>query len=319
MTQEQKDALCEYVDGLRAAGRRFDEIAATLEGKLRESELEKLELWHRQWSNRQWREKLARAQDHVPIDSVEIAAEEPEIEDWEGNRGRGETELVRYLADRLVGHDMRTGKPHWRVERGLSEWSASGAANATRPFLTLYLHPEAAKGRQWKPLYLRSLREGQTCEYVKGAGKAVGVRWMHCAVIFRTGGQIDHIEVEARIRRRVYPGTPRAIRLGLLREAVQLEKLNLVREKLDHEEISARLAALMQTYLGKSSGIKSGAHLGRLTNRTRQAVSARKLLIAEDYYETTGGRAGFQGLTSAKRHREKVMAQSSPTDGKAPL
>jgi hypothetical protein len=319
MTPEQKDALCEYVDGLRVAGRRFDEIAATLEGQLKESELEKLELWHRQWFNRQWREKKKSAQNHVPIDSVEIPIEDPEVEDWEGARGRGETELVRYLAEKLVGPDSRSSKPHWRVERGLSEWSASGAANATRPFLTLYLRHEIAKGRQWKPLYLRSLREGQTCENVKGAGKAAGVKWVHCAVIFRTGDVIDHIEVEARIRRRVYPDSPRAIRLGLLREAVQLEKLNLVREKLDQDEISARLAALMQTYLGKASGIKSGAHLGRLTNRTRQAVSARKLLIAEGYYETTGGRAGFQGLTSAKRHREKVMAQDSPTDGKGPL
>jgi hypothetical protein len=308
MTAEQRDALCEYVDGLRAAGRRYDEIAETLEGKLAESELDRLEVWHRQWARRQWREKQL-AQAHVPIGDVELAAGETETGDWEGAGGRGEAELVRYLAERLVGHDLRGGKPRWRVERGLSEWSASGAANAVRPFLTLHLRHEAPATRQWKPHYLRSLREGQTCEYVRGAGKVAGVRWMHCAVIFRTGGLIDHIEVEARIRRRVYPGSPRAVRLGLLREAVQLEKLNLVREKLDHEEISARLAALLQTYLGKESGIKSGAHLGRLTNRTRQAVSARKLLIAEDYYEATGGRAGFEGLTSAKRHRQKVAAK----------
>jgi hypothetical protein len=319
MTADQRDALCEYVDGLREAGRRYDEIAATLEGKLRESELEKLEFWHRRWVHRRWRERIEHQRDHVPIEGMDFPVEDPEIGDWESNRGAGGTEVVRYLADRLVGHDLRGGKPRWRVEKGLSEWSASGAANAARPFLTLYLHHETSKGRQWKPLYLRSLTEGQTCENVKGAGHASGIRWMHCAVIFRTGPLIDHIEVEARIRRRVYPGTPRAIGLGLLREAVQLEKLNLVREKLDNDEISARLAALMQTYLGKSSGIKSGAHLARLTNRTRQAVSARKLLIAEDYYEATGGKAGFQGLTSAKRHREKVVAQASLTDAKSPL
>lgn len=70
--------------------------------------------------------------------------------------------------------------------------------------------------------------------------------------------------------------------------------------------------------LGKCSGIKSGAHLARLTNRTRQAVSARKLLIAEDYYAKTGGKAGFEGLTSAARHREKVAAKTQNHDPSLP-
>jgi hypothetical protein len=315
MTPEQKDALCEYVDGQREACRRYDEIAANLAGKLPEDDLEKLEVWHRQWKRRQWRDEMKRQQTDVPIGDSDFAAGEPEIEEWSGGTPRGEREVVRYLAERLIGHETKgSKKPRWRVEKGLSEWSASGAENVTRPFLALYLRHETPERRQWRPLYTRSLTEGQTCEFVKGPGHEGGTRWLHCAVIFRTGGRIDHVEAEARIRRRVYPEKKRGRDLGLLREAVDLEKLHLVRQKLDQEEISARLAALLQTYLGKGSGIKSGAHLGRLTNRTRQAVSARKLLIAEDYYEVTGGRSGFEGVSSAARHRAKVTAKQTASE-----
>ena len=311
MTPEQRDALCEYVDGQREAGRRYDEIAARLEGKLPEADLEKIEVWHRQWKKKEWRNDLKHQKTMVPMGETEFAASEAETEEWSATGSRGEKEMVRYLAERLIGHDTRPsgGTPRWRVAKGISEWSANGGAqNATKAFLTLYLHPETPEAERWKPLYMRSLTEGQTCEMVKGPGQAGGCRWVHSAVVFRTGDRIDHVEAEARIRRKVQPDTKRSKEMGLTREAVYVEKLHLVREKLDQAEITARLAALLQTYLGKSSGIKSGAHLGRLTNRTRQAVSARKLLIAEEYYETTGGKAGFEGVNSAAKHRAKVIA-----------
>jgi hypothetical protein len=273
MNPEQRDALCEYVDGQREAGRRYDEIADKLEGKLPEESLEKLEDWHRQWKKKQWRDELERQRTMVPMGETEFAAGETENEEWAVNGSRGEKEMIRYLAQRLIGREIVT---------------------------------DGGKIR-WKPLYTRSLMEGQSCEWVKGAGQAGGFKWMHSAVVFRTGERIDHVEVEARIRRRVRPGSKRSQLLRLNREAVELEKLDLVREQLDHEEISARLAALLQTFLGKGSGIRSGAHLARLTNRTRQAVSARKLLIAEDYYAKTGGKAGFEGVTSAAKHRAKVI------------
>lgn len=274
MSPEQRDALCEYVDGQREAGRRYDEIAEKLEGKLPEAALERLEEWHRKWKQKEWRAEIKRLKEAVPIGETEIAAVSGDGEEWSAGGGRGERDLIRYLAERLLGHEIVSGSD--RI--------------------------------CWKPLYMRTLMEGQTCEAIKAPGQAGGCRWMHCAVIFRTGARVDHVEAEARIRRRVIPGSKRALRNGWTREAVQLEKLHLVREKLDHTEISARLAALLQTFLGRKSGIRSGAHLGRLTDRTRQAVSARKLLIAEDYYETTGGKAGFEGVKSAARHRDKVVA-----------
>jgi hypothetical protein len=83
--------------------------------------------------------------------------------------------------------------------------------------------------------------------------------------------------------------------------------LHLVRERLDQGEICAKLAALLQTFLGRGSGIKNGAHLARITDTTRQAVSKRKLRIAADYYRRTSGKAGFEGLSSAARRRLKAL------------
>jgi len=281
MTAEQRDALCEYVDGLREAGRRYDEIAGQLEGSVPEAVLEKLEDWHRKWKKRQWRDELKRQQETVPIGESDFASGGAGSEETMPAALEAEREVVRYLAERLLGHEIFDGGGKVR----------------------------------WKTLYTRSLSEGQTCESVKGRGQAAGTRWLRSAVIFRTGTRIDHVEAEARIRERIRPDSAKARQLGFKREAVFLQKLHLVRERLDQTEICAKLAALLQTYLGRASGIKSGAHLARLTDRTRQAVSARKLLIAEDYYARTGGKAGFEGLTSAARHREKVAAKAqSETD-----
>jgi hypothetical protein len=273
MTPEQHDAVCEYVDGMREAGRRYDEIAQTLEGKLPESALERLEESHRRWKRREWRNELKRLHEAVSLDNIDVAETPSSGEEFSLAGGRDELETVRYLAQRLIGLDV--------IEDGES---------------------------RWKPLCMRALNEGQTCEMVKGPGQANGCAWRFSAVIFRTGTRIDHVEPEARIRRRVPKGSHRAAKYRFRREAVEIERLNVTGEKLDKDQICARLAALLQTYLGRASGIKSGAHLARLTNRTRQAVSARKLLIAEDYYKRTGGRAGFEGLSSAARHREKVAA-----------
>ncbi len=268
---ERRDALCEYVDGLREAGRSYDEIAETLAGVLTERDLARLEVWHRQWKRAQWRAEAKRQRLMVALDDSHAAitdmresgATEPVVE-------RGEKELVRYLAERLVGHEI--------PPRGQ---------------------------RRWMPLCTRVLTDGQTCEAVKGPGQAGGCRWMHSAVIFRTGTHIDHVEPEARIRERIKPESRQAAKNRWKRPMVRLEKLQLV-ERLNHKEMNAKLAALVQTFLGKASGIRSGAHLGRLTDRTRAAVSARKLHIVEEYYEATGGKAGFEGVKSAARHRGKA-------------
>jgi hypothetical protein len=284
MTPEQRDSLCEYVDGQREAGRRYDEIAETLEGKLPDADLERLEEWHRQWKRQEWRKELNRLREAVSIEDTDLPEGDTSGEELSLNESGRERQMVRYLAERLIGREV--------VKDG-------------------------AKIR-WKQIYQRTLLDGQICECVKGPGQAGGVRWMYSAVIFKTGARIDHVEAEARIRHRVWPDSPRSLKNRQKREAVVVEKLHLVREGLDLPEIGARLAALLQTYLGKCSGIKSGAHLARLTNRTRQAVSARKLLIAEDYYAKTGGKAGFEGLTSAARHREKVAAKTQNHDPSLP-
>ena len=281
MTAEQREALCEYVDRQRAAGRSWEAIAGGLEGQLPEADLNVLELWHRKWKKGEWRKEMRRQAQEVELGETEIAQPEQEPaatvlpdEDRE--------ETVRYLAQRLLSADVKTnGKV------------------------------------RWKNLYWRALMEGQTCERRKGPGQAGGVRWLVSAVIFRTGEQIDHVEPEARIRQRCLPESATGRKLRFKREAVRLEKLELAGEKLDLAEIGSKQAALLQTFLGKESGIRSGAHLARLTGRTRQAVSARKLLIAENYYEETGGKAGFEGLHSAQKHRDKVTGRIRAAEGKA--
>jgi hypothetical protein len=269
MTLQQREALCEYVDGQREAGRTYEAIAARLEGQLPETVLSQLEPWHRKWQKGEWRKEVRRQAREVELGETDMAQPDPDPPPAVLPEAREET--VRYLAQRLLSADVQaTGKV------------------------------------RWKPLYTRALMEGQTCERVKGPGQAGGVRWLVSAVIFRTGEQVDHVEPEARIRQRIKPESSTAQKNRWRREMIKLEKLELVAEKLDLTECSAKQAALLQTFLGKESGIRSGAHLARLTGRTRQAVSARKLLIAENYYEQTGGKAGFEGLHSAQRHREKV-------------
>ncbi len=280
MTPEQKEALCEYVDGQREAHRSYHAIAEQLSGHYPEQVLGVLEIWHRTWKKTEWRKKarlLSRETELGDTDAAEPEPAPPALPENVG--GRGDT--VRYLAQKLISPEViKTGKVRWR------------------------------------PHYTRALQPGQTCERRKGPGQAGAVRWLVCAVIFRTGDRIDHVEAEARIRARHTPESKVGIKNGWKREMIRVEKLELVAEKLDLREIGAQQAALLQTYLGKGSGIKSGAHLGRLTDRTRQAVSARKGLIVEDYYEKTGGKAGFEGVTSAERRRDKVRQKITETDAR---
>jgi len=274
MTLKQREALCEYVDGQREAGRTYDDIAARLENQLPEEVLSHLEAWHRKWKKGEWRKEARRRAREVELGDTDTAQPDPDPPPAVMPENRDET--VRYLAQRLLSAEVQaTGKV------------------------------------RWKPLYTRALMEGQTCERVKGPGQAGGVLWLVSAVIFRTGEKVDRVEPEARIRQRIKPDSSTAGKWRTKREMIKLEKLELVAEKLDLTECSAKQAALLQTFLGKESGIRSGAHLARLTGRTRQAVSARKLLIAEKYYEQTGGKAGFEGLHSAQRHRAKVTRKQT--------
>lgn len=271
MTPEQRAALCEYVDGQRAAGRSYDAIADMLDGHIPDAALSSLEAWHREWKQGEWRKEQKRQRREVELGDNDVP-QDPASEPWTA----GGPEIVRYLVQRLLGADV------------------------------------IANGKvRWKFLCWRSLKPGQTCETRKGPGSAGGVCWLMSSVIFRTGDQIDHVEPESRIRDFRKPGSATAAKLGFKRNAVRLEKLSLVAERLNLTECSAKLAALLQTFLGSNSGIRSGAHLGRLTKRSRAAVSARKLRIAESYYEQTGGKAGFENLHSAQRHRDKVKRRGA--------
>lgn len=277
LTAEQKDSLLIYVDELRRGGRSYEEIAATLVGRLPDGDLAQLEKWHGVWKRTQWREKLKREHqlaelpDEASLEAVPVPAE---AEDRDGvstsPAGERETEMVRYLADNLL----------------TAEVADEGKGN-------------------WRRLFRRALKPGQVCDYCKGPGEAGGRRWYVSGVVFRTGERIDLVVVEARVRARFSPEMGWARKRGYRNEVVIVEQLELVHERLNLREVAAKHAALLRTFLGKKSGIKSGAHLGRLTDRTRQAVSARTGGIVADYYERTGGKAGFEGVTSAAAKRRR--------------
>lgn len=252
----------------------------------------------KRWEKRRHEARVVREVDE------RLAVAEPVVEESAGElrADAGGLDLVRYLAGGLVGCESRSLVPAVAVVRPATWTGARGDAGKW----VLQVRMGMERRRRWKYLITRALEPGQEVEQVKGAGQTGGVSWLCYAVIFRTGARIDHVEPEARVRQVVKPQTTAAKRKRGLVTSVVLERLQLAEKRLALEEIGAKHAAVMQTFFGRESGIKSGAELARLTGVTRQAVSARKLLIAEHYYEQTGGKAGFENLHSAQRHREKV-------------
>lgn len=52
LSAEQREAVCEYVDGRRAAHARWDEIEESLAGSMAEEDLAQVQGWHRDWARR---------------------------------------------------------------------------------------------------------------------------------------------------------------------------------------------------------------------------------------------------------------------------
>jgi len=273
MTAEQIEAIMEWVDGERAAGRRWDEIEERIEGQIPEDLLEKLEGMHRTWARRRLNERLAREEREEELDGDRVAADAgiPSVALRAESSG---AEVIEFLAHRLIGRLPRPGDVRW--------------------------------GRRTEI----SVPDGHAYEVRVGPGEAAGVRWWVCAVVLLRDGEPVRAYPEARVRQVLRAGHAWLTKRGMKGEAIRLEFLRLDEERLNAREIAHRVAALLHAYLGGSTGIRSNVHLAQLTGTTRQNISQMKQRVVAKHYAATEGVAGFEGMQSARRIRDRVRKKS---------
>jgi hypothetical protein len=271
LTSIQLDAICEWADGLREVGLRWDEIEGRLEGQVPEEVLEGLEAMHRAWSRKRLAERLTREEREEELDGDRVAAEAGggDVVPRAGSDGAA---VIEFLAERLIGRRPRKEDVLWSKQTAVA------------------------------------LPEGHTVERRRGPGEACGVRWWSCAVLLLHEGKVVRAWPEARVRQICEVGTVWAKRRKWRSGVLKLEFLRLDEERLNVREIAHRVAALLHAYLGASgTGIASNVHLAELTGTTRQNVSQMKQRVAAKHFEKAkDSQAGFEGMKSARRIREKV-------------
>lgn len=271
LTAIQMDAICEWADGLREAGLRWDEIEGRLEGQVPEEVLEGLEAAHRTWSKRRLAERLTREEREEELDGDKVAAE--------GGSGdvvpraeSGGAAVIEFLAERLIGRRPRKEDVLWGKHTAVA------------------------------------LPVGHVVESRRGPGEACGVRWWSCAVLLLKDEQVVRVWPEARVRQVCKAGSKWGTSNGFRSAVVRLDFLRLDEERLNVREIAHRVAALLHAYLGAGgTGIASNVHLAELTETTRQNISQMKQRVAAKHFQTAkDSLAGFEGMKSSRRIREKV-------------
>lgn len=267
----QMDAICEWADGLREAGLRWDEIEGRLEGQVPEEVLEGLESAHRAWSRRRLAERLTREEREEWLDGDKVAAESGTA-DVVPRAESGGAAVIEFLAERLIGRRPRKEDVLWGKKTTVA------------------------------------LPEGCRVDNRRGPGEAGGVRWWSCAVLMMQGEKVVRVWPEARVRQRFEPGSNWAKKKKFRSPVIHLQFLRLDEERLNVREIAHRVAALLHAYLGASgTGISSNVHLAELTETTRQNISQMKQRVAAKHFKAApGSLAGFEGMKSSRRIREKV-------------
>jgi hypothetical protein len=155
----------------------------------------------------------------------------------------------------------------------------------------------------WREAKCYTLRAGERVECRKGTGES----WLHCAVLVMQGEGVVRVFPEMRIKARRKPGWT-----GTTGETLRMERLTLECEELDREKIITRFAAAMQMH-HSASGLKNAAHVARLTGRTRAAAAAQRAVLVKDYYQRTDGEAGFAGVSSARRLKQRAKKSQKAT------
>jgi hypothetical protein len=262
MTKEQLDAICEYVDGRRAAGDRWDVIEEALAGGVPEETLERLPELHRRWQ-----------------------------------RAR------RYEAQQAVVGDLRQGNSVGAIT---VDWAAADEAalklavsSGATADPTLAERAEALRVIE----YLRTglLQERWAWKFLARVPIDDDAQW----VDMRGPGEVwlrdgRHVEWRARgvVVRRIIPAgeRPKGSFSRDPRRHLQIERMELDAAVVDPREISARLAALIHTFLGSAgSPWRNNAELAGALGVSRQAIQMRRKRLMR----AAGARAG-EGLRSVQ-------------------
>jgi len=173
-----------------------------------------------------------------------------------------------------------------------------------------YLQPGILKQKVvWKFLRWRKMREGERIETCVGAGErmvsGVPVSWMTCAVLIVKKGATLEAYPEAKVRRQ-----DKRSKGGW---AIQLERMEIVGEQINREELCRRFAAMLRLYRGSASGLRSQVHLANAAGVTKQAVSDMQLRMKQHYQRATGGRALFEKVSGkGPRRRSERRAHKAP-------
>lgn len=278
MTKEQLDAICEYVDGRRAAGDRWDVIEEALAGGVPEETLERLPELHRRWQ-----------------------------------RAR------RYEAQQAVVGDLRQGNSvgaitvDWAAADEAALKLAVSAGSTADPTLAEraealrvieYLRTGLLQERWgWKFLARVPIDDDAQWVDVRGPGEVWlrdgrHVQWRARGVVVRdAGGAAILAWGEARVRRIIPAGErPKGAFSRDPRRHLQIERMELDAAVVDPREISARLAALIHTFLGSAgSPWRNNAELAGALGVSRQAIQMRRKRLMR----AAGARAG-EGLRSVQ-------------------
>ncbi len=278
LSPQELAAVCEYVDGRRAAGVRYDDIAEELlvytrpqrqgeEPRLSVTELDSLEIWHSQWKRR-----------HAYLLRQRASG------DPRGGTG-GIIEVPVDFAEADAGV-MVLRRESDRMEPSLAERADTLKA-------VMYLKRSLLRAK-WRWTYYKTLvlRDGMTWCQVRGPGR-IGLPdgteglWLSGAVIIRRGDAVTEVMEECR-KRRVQPAGWH----GFEYPTLEVERIDLVGEKIDVRDIAARLAALLHTTLGGArSPFRNNEHLAQLLGVTREAMRVRKQRIMRE-----AGMQSGQGL-----------------------
>lgn len=267
MTQEQIEALCEYADGRREAGERWDVIAERLAGSIDETVLEQLEELHRRWKGKQ-------------------AYVERQLVSGDARVG---TSVGAVVMD--VGGDLGGAAGEDAADVSLSE-----RAEALR--VVSYLKAGLLQARyKWKFWGRFAVDDGCSIDDVRGPGSVTlpsgeSAQWWTRGVVVRAAdGSVLQAWAEARVRCRRRNGTGS-------REQIEIERLDLDGEVVDPREISARLAAVLHTFLGtQGSPWRNNAELAEALGVSRQAIQMRRRRLLKAAGARTGdGIRSTEGL-----------------------
>lgn len=325
MHPEVAAAIGEYVDCRREAGIGYQDVAVELTARGQKITAVKCQELHARWSLSERRDIAKRERRETGlVEEITPAAETAPPEDPEAPEinSQGIAKMIRY-----IGEDLVERKPQWfpscrptlvngqtwRQIKGAG--SHGGIAWIKCAVLILQgeeiirVYPEHRMRRAYGP-------ESRCNTSMLGSKKPP--RWqLYLEVLtlerpskLKARQRIKEIDIA--LRRGLMTPTARRLMEKARERAVRMlgeggEEAD-AKPRLRMEAVLTRLATIMELYMKGATGFHSGEEIAQATGRTRAAVSAQKLGMVRRDTLATGGRAGFEGLRAAGRHRQRAIA-----------